>query len=193
MKLHLAADGAPYATHIDTDETVVITDAFIGPIITNKEGVCVSIFQRDDGFEMNVWRQQEGTSIGANELLPKGALQIAVHPERGVRFLSNHEPQANLGIATNEELEQEMEARLRMGNTHPQYSTVNGAPPWRPDFGVDGPPELAQDRIRSAIFQAVGASSMCWEGIERAGVFKNDMASWVAEGLLEYLHIDDGL
>lgn len=43
------------------------------------------------------------------------------------------------------------------------------------------------DGIQSAIFQALGAASMCWERIEDAGVFDSTRAKWVGDGLMEWL------
>jgi len=83
MKIELTTPGDPRGTIIHTDENVTIPNPYIGVILTH-EGVCVSVFARDDAFEMNVWR---GTP-DHNEPLPAGALMLAVHPERGVTVLN---------------------------------------------------------------------------------------------------------
>lgn len=38
-----------------------------------------------------------------------------------------------------------------------------------------------------AIFQALGAASMCWEHIERAGIFESDRAKFIGDQLIERL------
>ena len=48
--------------------------------------------------------------------------------------------------------------------------------PWGPD--VD---------LVTAVFEAVGTASMCWEHVDRAGVFDTRLAAQVAEDLLAYL------
>ena len=83
MKIELTSPGDPRKTVIDTDLNVTIADPYIGPILTH-DGVCVSVFARDDGFEMNVWR---GTG-DHSEPLPAGALMLSVHHERGVTVLN---------------------------------------------------------------------------------------------------------
>ena len=84
MKIELTTPDSPYKTIIDTEHNVTIANSYIGPILTHL-GVCVSVFARDDGFEMNVWR---GTP-DHNEPLPAGALMLSVHPERGVTVLND--------------------------------------------------------------------------------------------------------
>lgn len=39
----------------------------------------------------------------------------------------------------------------------------------------------------AAIYQALGAASMCWEHVEKAGVFQSDRASKIGEALLTRL------
>jgi len=56
--------------------------------------------------------------------------------------------------------------------------------PWTPDIEDDRP----GDQLITAVFQAVGSASMCWEHVDRAGVFLTDRAKWVAEGLIDWLH-----
>lgn len=41
--------------------------------------------------------------------------------------------------------------------------------------------------LESAVYQAVGAASMCWQHVDHAGVFDDARARWVADGLLAYL------
>jgi hypothetical protein len=41
--------------------------------------------------------------------------------------------------------------------------------------------------LESAVGQAVGAASMCWEHVDRAGVFDDQRARAVADALLAYL------
>lgn len=50
--------------------------------------------------------------------------------------------------------------------------------PWAPD----GPP----DQI-AAVFEAVGAASMCWDNIGGAGTFDARQATAVADDLIAYL------
>ena len=85
MKIVLKSPNDPHTTVIETEHHVVIKDAYLGPIFINGD-TCVSIFARDDGFEMNVWT---GTTGNPDEVLPAGALQFAVHPTRGITDLTN--------------------------------------------------------------------------------------------------------
>jgi hypothetical protein len=55
--------------------------------------------------------------------------------------------------------------------------------PWRPDVR----PEDTKDAFESAILQAVGTASMCWENVAGAGEFDTRKAEWVANGLIAYL------
>lgn len=46
------------------------------------------------------------------------------------------------------------------------------------------------DRVESrqdAVFQALGAASMCWEYPEKAGIFESDRAKEIGDALLEKL------
>ena len=43
------------------------------------------------------------------------------------------------------------------------------------------------ENTHAAVFQAIGAASMCWETIERAGVFNSDRTKEIAEDLLAFL------
>lgn len=45
------------------------------------------------------------------------------------------------------------------------------------------------DRMRSAIFQALGAASVCWQYPEKAGVFDSTRALLIGEALCEELGI----
>lgn len=38
-----------------------------------------------------------------------------------------------------------------------------------------------------AVYQSVGAASVCWENIESAGTFKNEEAAMVAKALLRFI------
>ena len=42
--------------------------------------------------------------------------------------------------------------------------------------------------IKSAVFQALGAASMCWEMPEGAGVFDEKLACEIGDELMEFLH-----
>lgn len=56
--------------------------------------------------------------------------------------------------------------------------------PWEPDLADCT--SLARC-LELAVYQAVGTASMCWENVDRAGVFDEDAARWVASGLVAYL------
>lgn len=62
--------------------------------------------------------------------------------------------------------------------------TGNGEP-W--EFTPDEDDELS---IESAVFQALGGASMCWEAIEHAGVFDSTRAREIGERLLEHLDVE---
>ena len=53
--------------------------------------------------------------------------------------------------------------------------------PWVPQFGDEGP------NLEGAVFQALGAASVCWENMSGTGVFDSTKAEWVGEGLLKYI------
>jgi hypothetical protein len=59
---------------------------------------------------------------------------------------------------------------------------------WRPSFSEE---ELASqspdEQLAQAVFQALGAASMCWDDIHSAGVFRSDVAKAIGDGLLEWL------
>jgi hypothetical protein len=53
---------------------------------------------------------------------------------------------------------------------------------WTPNFS-----EGEQPNIESAVYQALGAASMCWEDMSQTGVFQSDEATRIAEGLLRFI------
>ena len=55
-------------------------------------------------------------------------------------------------------------------------------PPWVPDLADHDP-----DRIKTAVFQALGAASTCWENLSAAGEFQSEAAIRVGHGLMEFL------
>jgi len=85
MKIILSTPHDPRETIIETEQYVTIVDPYIGPVLTH-DGVCLSVFARDDGFEILVWK---GDSDLHTDETPKGSLYIAVHPDRGVTVLSH--------------------------------------------------------------------------------------------------------
>jgi hypothetical protein len=44
-----------------------------------------------------------------------------------------------------------------------------------------------QGQLTTAVFQAIGSASMCWEHVDRAGVFHSERAKWVGDGLMAWL------
>lgn len=42
--------------------------------------------------------------------------------------------------------------------------------------------------LESAVFQALGAASVCWDTLEGAGVFHSDEANEIGDALLEIIH-----
>lgn len=42
--------------------------------------------------------------------------------------------------------------------------------------------------LRQAVYEAVGAASVCWESMEGTGVFDTTRASAVADALLQYVN-----
>lgn len=42
--------------------------------------------------------------------------------------------------------------------------------------------------LESAIFQALGAASVCWEKIEDAGIFQSEHAQEIGKALLAHIH-----
>ena len=60
--------------------------------------------------------------------------------------------------------------------------------PWTPTIDND---EFPGEALRSAVFQALGGASVCWETPEGAGVFDADRARWIGEGLLAWMR-DNG-
>jgi hypothetical protein len=63
---------------------------------------------------------------------------------------------------------------------HPDHGTC-------PACGGTGLADQPGDQLMTAVFQAVGSASMCWEHIDRAGVFHSERAKWVGDGLLAWL------
>ncbi len=56
--------------------------------------------------------------------------------------------------------------------------------------GYEWNPEVADrdpEAVRTAVFQALGAASICWEHVEEAGVFDSDLALKIGNGLLKFL------
>lgn len=41
--------------------------------------------------------------------------------------------------------------------------------------------------LESAVFQALGAASVCWESMEGTGIFQSDRAKEIGEALLEVI------
>ena len=56
--------------------------------------------------------------------------------------------------------------------------------PWAPDL------RGASDRLASAVGQAVGSASMCWENPAGAGIFDSDAASRVVTGLVQWIRTE---
>lgn len=50
--------------------------------------------------------------------------------------------------------------------------------------------ETAEERKISAVFQALGAASTCWESLEHTGVFDSTRAKEIGEALLKELGIE---
>lgn len=42
--------------------------------------------------------------------------------------------------------------------------------------------------IEDAVFQALGAASMCWENVDRAGIFQSEEATEIGEALLSKIY-----
>lgn len=53
--------------------------------------------------------------------------------------------------------------------------------PWVPDWDSEGP------SLEGAVYQALGAVSVCWENMEGTGVFQSTEAVRISEGLLKYI------
>ena len=60
---------------------------------------------------------------------------------------------------------------------------------WKPEGNEDDPIPSAS----SAVHQAVGAGSVCWENMVGTGVFNEEQARAISEGLLKFLHDHHGL
>jgi hypothetical protein len=76
MIIRLTQAGAPHSTDLIVEHDVTITDAFNGPIISH-DGLNVSIYARDSGFEGAVWRG----AVGHGEALPADAVMFSIQPE----------------------------------------------------------------------------------------------------------------
>ena len=63
----------------------------------------------------------------------------------------------------------------------PRYTRTRPEP-WSPDLRGD-----ETDPLASAVQQAIGTASMCWEHPAGAGEFDSSQAAWVADGLLAFL------
>lgn len=46
------------------------------------------------------------------------------------------------------------------------------------------------DSVESAVFQALGAASVCWEDISGTGIFDSTRAKEIGEALLEFIRND---
>jgi len=57
--------------------------------------------------------------------------------------------------------------------------------PWTPSLDDV---QLPGEALRSAIFQALGGASVCWETPEGAGEFDVDTARWIGHGLLTWIN-----
>lgn len=53
---------------------------------------------------------------------------------------------------------------------------------WAPVFHPEETPN-----IEGAVYQALGAASMCWENMDHAGIFQSEEATAIAEGLLAFI------
>lgn len=68
-----------------------------------------------------------------------------------------------------------------------------GVPRPRWDFGRRGEDtdhDQEEMNLRSAVFQALGAASACWDNLTGAGVFESDRACAIGERLLEFIEQD---
>lgn len=53
---------------------------------------------------------------------------------------------------------------------------------WKPKFGEDESPSM-----EAAIFQAIGAASVCWNPMDGTGVFDDASAKEIGLGLIEFI------
>lgn len=67
------------------------------------------------------------------------------------------------------------------GDHVPTFTQVPPSP-WVP-IGFDD----TEDVLRSAVFQAIGSASVCWENPGGAGVFDSSMAKWVGDGIMAWM------
>ena len=75
MKIHLSGPPGSAGARIDTEHHVVITDAFVGPVFRTADGVCLSVFMRDDGYEFHCWHGDADPA----EPLPAGAIMGSIN------------------------------------------------------------------------------------------------------------------
>lgn len=59
---------------------------------------------------------------------------------------------------------------------------------WTPHFSEDEEPN-----IEGAVYQALGAASVCWENTSGTGIFQSDEVTRIAEGLLRFIQERDAL
>lgn len=59
---------------------------------------------------------------------------------------------------------------------------------WTPDLIGATARSQGTYTLRDAVTQAVGAASACWHNLAGAGVFQEDKALWVVDGLLQVIH-----
>jgi hypothetical protein len=60
----------------------------------------------------------------------------------------------------------------------------NTTTPDRPfdfDFGDDGP------SLKAAVYQALGAASVCWESMNGTGIFQDQRAVEIGERLIDFI------
>lgn len=50
--------------------------------------------------------------------------------------------------------------------------------------------EFANLTLAEAVFQALGAASMCWEHVDKAGVFQSERAKAIGDALLNKIALD---
>ena len=63
-------------------------------------------------------------------------------------------------------------------------------PAWSPQFDSFWSNQGAHERLTSAVFQALGAASVCWDSPEAAGTFNSERARDVGNGLIEFLRAE---
>lgn len=83
MKINLKSPGWNPSV-IETEQHTIIQEAFCGPIFVTKDGACLAVMMRDDGYELSCWRENDGHIPGPYEVLPNDAIMFSVDPHRGV-------------------------------------------------------------------------------------------------------------